>query len=179
MRENLRTTVYHDGACIEGCYRMPDDPEYGKRYSWTAANKASHGPKGYYTVDPGGACPAGWHIPDDEEWQVLLSNTGISADQFSSDPKEAELIGYDQAGMLKDAGAAYWNNDRISNRTGFSALPARICSENGNPSCVTTAYWTSTPNIFYGFQAESDRIVRGNNPSVSCGFSVRCIKNGN
>jgi uncharacterized protein (TIGR02145 family) len=173
MRENLKTTIYADKTCISGCYHLPDDSEYGKRYSWTGANRVVPGAKSGIT---GGACPVGWHVPGDKEWQTLLTYTGISTDQFNDQLKSVDLIGYNQAGMLKDAGSDHWSNSWISNKTGFSVLPADICAAGTNPACIKTAFWTSTPGIFYGFQVESEKIVRGYNPSTECGFSVRCVQ---
>ncbi len=173
MRENLKSTIYADRTCINGCYDLKDDTEYGKRYSWDAANRVTRGSKSGLTV---GACPVGWHVPSDKEWQKLLINIGISADQFIDPVNSIDLIGYDHAGMLKDAGTDHWTDKRITNSTGFSVLPADICSTVENKACVKTAFWTSSPNIFYGFQVESEKIVRGFNPSTACGFSVRCVK---
>jgi uncharacterized protein (TIGR02145 family) len=173
MRENLKTTIYEDRTCINGCYQLPDDSEFGKRYSWSGANRVIAGTKAEVSV---GACPVGWHVPSDKEWQTLLTYTGISPDQFNDQLKSIEVIGYKQAGMLKDAGSDHWTNSEISNRTGFSVLPADICSVGMNQACFKTAFWTSTPGIFYGFQVESEKIVRGYNPSTECGFSVRCVK---
>lgn len=173
MRENLKSTLYSDSSCINGCYFRKDDPEFGKRYSWYGANHANPGSK---AATKEGVCPVGWHLPSDIDWQELLINRGISANQFASKPNGIELIGHNEALIFKEAGNDYWTGNGITNLTGFSALPAEVCSSFGAPPAVSTAFWTSTPNVFYGFREGSEKIVRGFNPNPECGFSVRCLQ---
>ncbi len=175
MRENLKSTIYSaDTSCINGCYQKNDDSYNGKRYTWDAANYLAEKGNSKFIQ---GVCPVGWHVPSDGEFKDLLAGVGIKPDDFSSDPLvTVELLGFNQAGMFKDAGTDKWSGIDITNSTGFSVLPADVCPSPGVTPCVKTAFWTTTPNIFYGFQSESEKIVRGINPSSACGFSVRCIK---
>jgi len=45
------------------CYRdsIPNCEKYGRLYNWETAMKA---------------CPVGWHLPSQEEWQTLRANAG-------------------------------------------------------------------------------------------------------
>ncbi len=165
MRENLKTKKYPDETPIEGLYSLSNDYFFGAHYNWQAATRCM--------LVSSDVCPDGWHIPSDEEWQELFSCIGIPADQFSN----IGLLGKDQARMLKAAGSGYWKDKEIKNSTGFSVLPAGICSEEENSGCLRTAFWTSTPYIFYGFMEGSEKIMRGKSQTGRCGFSVRCIKN--
>jgi uncharacterized protein (TIGR02145 family) len=57
-----------------------------------------------------GICPAGWHIPTENEWEVLAYYLG----------------GFPIAGgPLKETGFAHWQspNEGATNETGFTALP--------------------------------------------------------
>ncbi|MDP4223008.1 MAG: fibrobacter succinogenes major paralogous domain-containing protein [Bacteroidota bacterium] len=168
MRENLKTGRYPDGTTVTGGYDSVINFNYGKHYSWQAAKGTG--------INPGidtDICPDGWHVPSDEEWQKLLVYTGIPKDQVNT----FGPIGNTEALDLKDSGSNFWKDSKITNSTGFSALPAGVYSVKGNSNELEAAFWTSTPYIYYGFQSGSEKIVRGNDASGNAGFSVRCIKN--
>lgn len=70
---------------------------YGVIYNFTAST---------------GACPTGWHLPSETEWQNL-----------------AYTVGYpDPGSKLKEAGTAHWNapNTGATNSSGFTALPGGL-----------------------------------------------------
>jgi uncharacterized protein (TIGR02145 family) len=117
MKENLKTTRYQNGDPIvfvtdsmawsnaqAGAYcNYRNDPgiaqTYGRMYN-------------YYTVtDKRGLCPQGWHVPSDDEWQILCDYLG------------GNMIA---GGKLKEAGTAHWSgpNEGATNESGFTALPA-------------------------------------------------------
>jgi uncharacterized protein (TIGR02145 family) len=162
MRENLKSDV-------AGNYALETDETYGKHYSWDVANVAAPGAKSEKVQ---GACPTGWHVPADGEWKEMLSYLGVPTEQLNS----LNLIGDNQAQMLKDGGSDFWSDDMANNATGFSVIPACIVCKCSHDWGCQAAFWTSTPNIFYGFQNESEKIVRGNHPDCTCGLSVRCVQ---
>jgi uncharacterized protein (TIGR02145 family) len=169
MRENLKSENYTDQSPITGHYDLESDNIYGKHYSWNASNRVSPGAKSGIAE---GVCPTGWHIPSDGEWQQLLSYVGVPENQLNS----LDLIGNVEARRLKDAGSDHWTNDKVNNVTGFSALAGGIVRDCDEEWPAQGAFWTSTPNIFYGFQNESEKICRGNHPGCNCGLSVRCVQ---
>lgn len=170
MRENLKATIYSDLESISGCINKGTEQSYGKHYTFSAATRISSAGKSGPTQ---GACPTGWHVPSDAEWQELLTYIGIPADET----KLLGLIGESQAGKLKDAGTELWTNEIWNNITGFSILPAGISNPDNGDECIQTAFWSSTPYIYYGFQVNSEKIFRGDDePDCTCGISVRCIK---
>ena len=76
LAQNLRTTTYNDGSAIptndvtwyqnnQG-FQVP----YGALYKWNAIAGANN------------PCPKGWHIPDEDEWQTLVSNYATSAEAY-------------------------------------------------------------------------------------------------
>ena len=73
-RDNLTAKKYSDGSTISGVYVINGNEDnaaiYGRLYTWPAAmNSASSSdeiPSGIQ-----GACPGGWHLPGDAEWQEM------------------------------------------------------------------------------------------------------------
>lgn len=63
MAENLRY------RCKSGCYAYDDDEDYvkimGRLYEWDVVE---------------GACPPGWHLPEDREWSEFRDCVGLNAD---------------------------------------------------------------------------------------------------
>lgn len=84
MSENLKVTKYRNGSLV-GTTSTPDqdisseiDPAYQWPYNGIASNADKYGR--LYTVpamlDSRGVCPAGWHVPTDNEWTVLTDFLG-------------------------------------------------------------------------------------------------------
>ena len=167
MRENLKSLEYPDGTNIAGNCDSPDNLVFGRHYTWQAAKGIGIN----FTINED-VCPDGWHVPSDSEWKELLKYTGIPSDQLST----IGPVGTDQATLLKDSRSNYWHDKKTDNSTGFSALPSGICSSKEDSGLLQAAFWTSTPNIYYGFQSGSEKIIRGNDPVPDAGFSVRCVQ---
>lgn len=129
MAEDLRVTHDAAGQPIES--RAYGDDEtlvavYGRLYTWQAAMNGA--------TEPGaqGIAPDGWHIPSDEDWDVLFAFLG-----------GASVAG----GKLKETGTEHWfpPNTDASNASGFGGRPGggsngRIFEGRG----VGGHYWSST-----------------------------------
>jgi uncharacterized protein (TIGR02145 family) len=126
---------------------------YGYLYSWEAANIA---------------CPQGWHLPNDQEWTILIDYLGGK-----------EVAG----GKLKST--EFWMNPNTgaSNIAKFSALPGG-CSTYDDGEFISLGkngyWWSSSPLLeIYAWSRylyfDGSNIER-NCSRVSFGFSVRCIK---
>lgn len=181
MAENLRTTKYTDGKPIQHItdsaawfdakiggwchYANNTDYEcpYGKLYNWYAVSS--------------GVCPAGWHMPTDNEWSVLINFLDPAA-------KGGDVIPNVAGGDLKSIGLKYWAtpNGNASNTTGFSAVPAGSRSNLFNDINGIAYYWTSTENSFNKNNAWLRYVTNGwgsitrNNNVKYLGLSVRCVK---
>jgi len=111
MAENLRGTHYGDGAPVPSFVYNNDTANarvYGRLYRWQAAMNgapsSAANPSGVQ-----GACPRGWHVPSNAEWQQMFAHLG------------GESVA---GGKLKEAGAVHWGGrDSATNESGFGALP--------------------------------------------------------
>ena len=142
---------------------------YGGLYQWNEMMQ--------YSMTPGvqGICPAGWHLPTDEEYTTLSTLLG--------GPDEA-------GGAMKEAGLAHWfsPNTGATNSSGFTALPAGIRNYVGAFGAdlgQRGTFWTSTfnePPTFdcswnYNLYYNSDGLERNGGAMLVNAFSVRCVKN--
>lgn len=123
---------------------------YGVLYNWVAATTA---------------CPSGWHLPSDAEWNQLES-----------------FLGANVGGKLKST--MHWNspNQGATNESGFSAFPGGARYNNGSNANLKSQgfWWASNPtdeSNASSRQLKHDSSVfysgighKGN------GISVRCIK---
>ena len=176
FQENLRSTQYANGDAIpqiqneaewnntgQGAYSVYNGDSalasvYGLLYNWTT------------TVDPRGACPTGWSVASEWEWNELINAVGGST-----------VAG----GALKEAGTNHWSspNTGATNSSGFTALPAgeRSYGSAGFTGQNTDGYfWTSTGNSSF---ARSIRLVHNDEASTISsisnqrGQSIRCLRN--
>jgi uncharacterized protein (TIGR02145 family) len=123
--------------------------KYGRLYNWEAAKKA---------------CPPGWHLPSDAEWQTLVDFAGKIA-----------------AKNLK-ARNSWVNNGNGKDIYGFSALPSGYANSDGNFYNVgNRGYWWSstddnTVNACYRNMNEHSNSVNRYSDVKTNLFSVRCVK---
>ncbi len=178
MKENLRVRNYKNGTMIPNitsnsgwtnlitgarCWSKNDSASYaatyGALYNWYAVENTN------------GLCPAGWHVPTDEEWTVLtdlLGGSGIAGE------------------LLKETSTIHWNspNTEATNASGFTALPGDgrsyysgefgIIGNLGYWWCSTTA---GTENAWSRKLEYNTGTATSNNYDKKHGFSVRCIRN--
>ena len=179
MAENLRTTRYRDGSSVR---HLEDDKAWGSdtegaycAYEGDAARAAAYGLlyNGYAILNPKGLCPAGWHVPNDQEWLALIDHLGGERGA---------------GGKLKEKGDAHWlENVGATDSTGFSALPGghRFTNFLSNESRfdwlgLRGFYASSTE---WGDKSVWCRDLQNLNPDVGrirwtgrSGVTVRCIR---
>ncbi len=179
MAENLNISVIIDNrngqitnnTIRKLCY---DDDDinctvFGGLYSWDVIDQ-------YISTEGAQSiCPQGWHLPTDEEWQILVDYLG--GDKVAGD-------------ALKEAGTEHWDkpNTGATNSSGFSALASGIFSRdlggfiNIGGACH---FWTSTVSRLYSGESNvyltryllkrNARVLNGSGTG-ECAYSVRCIK---
>ncbi|MFY7786771.1 MAG: FISUMP domain-containing protein [Thermoflexibacteraceae bacterium] len=143
-------------------YDMPNSYFYqnqklkskGRLYTWEAAKKA---------------CPEGWHLPTDEEWQELEVALGMSAE-------EAKDIGYrgtEQGKQLKVKGSSGMNLPlggfrHTDGSFGGSGENGYYWTATADPHTAGTAFRRSV-------NAAEDKVYRTNH-EVTYAYSCRCVK---
>jgi uncharacterized protein (TIGR02145 family) len=142
MAENLKTTKFSDGTSIPNVTDLSVwDALTSPGYCWCLNNastyKAVYGALyNWYTVNTGKICPAGWHVPSYDEWNILSTFLG----------------GLDVAGgKLKETGTTHWQspNEGATNESGFTALPGSMRDVtadfgSGDEIGIYGNWWSST-----------------------------------
>ena len=180
MAENLKTTKYRNGDPIPaietknlwqelttGAYSFYNNDAsnncpYGKLYNWYAA------------TDNRNVCPETWHVPTEEEWNILQNYLG----------------GYFEAGgKMRSTGIVYWSffNTGATNESGFSGLPGgqRVIAPLSTADFLQLRsigfWWSSTVD---GIEYAKYRALTnsGNNAFLygsafkGTGNSIRCVQ---
>ncbi len=147
----------------EGSYCYENNPDncdptmydYGRLYDWEAAQTA---------------CPAGWHLPSNQEWEQMADHLG------------GVLIA---GGKMKTT--TRWNPPNLgaTNESGFSGRPAGIRYSDGFIGLRDiTLYWSATqddfePDFFLGYllYTHSPELTKSYYAtSIGVSFSCRCVQ---
>jgi len=176
LKENLQTTRYRNGDLLvtTNPSTLNITGEISPKYQWAVnGNEANVDVYGrlytwYAANDSRGLCPAGWHLPSDEEWTTFTDFLG----------------GLQIAGAaLKEEGTLHWlsPNAGATNETGFTALPAGCRYYSGGFDDLTKyAYWwassTSTTDVGWvrATWYETGEVLSFTS-NMKHGFSVRCL----
>ena len=167
MAENLNFKT-EDSYCYED--KDENCTKYGRLYTWDVARKA---------------CPAGWHLPSEDEFDLLTY----------------AVRGKLSTGMMLKSKTGWENGGNGVDSVGFSALPAGFRNDGGRYSGHTTMFWSSTlvdrENAYYMELREDDEdeieevifdvsaaleasSKQKENVGYNSGnsYSVRCVKDG-
>ena len=141
MAENLSYNKDLDGVTYS-------EDSVNVYYTWDAAKKA---------------CPDGWHLPDNSEWETLYNTVKINRTPLHT---VQALLTRENEGNYVDC----------SNASGFSAFPVSACSD-------FVCYWSATENRYnnaYYWTAISRVEIYGNGDDSKDGRyhgrPVRCLK---
>jgi uncharacterized protein (TIGR02145 family) len=174
-KQNLRTSTFADGSAIpnvtsDSIWANLESPAwcnfgnnvsngntYGKLYNW------------YTVADPRSICPAGWRVPTDAEWTILIDYLGG---------------GIVAGGKMKSITG--WNapNGAATDESGFSGLPGggrfSDAMETFSSLGLSGLWWGSNPssiaNAWYMFLYYGNGNGNKFNTIKKYGFSVRCLK---
>ena len=169
MKENLKTTKYNTGEnipVITDGYLWYIDTEGAMCYfDNEIENKSKYGALyNGYAVLTDNLCPDGWHVPSNEEWNILANYLG-----------GASIAGYK---MKNVSGWADWAGEsgNGSNESGFSALPAGRRSDFFLDLEHAAFFWSSSEKSYKSLYTFTDALRSGTNQMYH-GYSVRCVKN--
>ena len=155
MSQNLNFEATKGSFCYDS--DSAKCQEYGRLYEWSVAQKI---------------CPAGWHLPSHQEWEIL------------SDYLD------DQAGeKMKEVGDTHWNGPDavVRGESGFNAIPAgcKSIDPSGRTHFVGLRdfayFWSSsvaTPfnKAWSRYLTSSDDVLHPFENWKEWGYSVRCLK---
>ena len=127
--------------------------KYGRLYNWKSAVKA---------------CPKGWHLPSEKEWNKLIGFLG-------NETAGLKMQALDTIGKGKQ-------NVQAKGAQGLSSLLSGIRHPDG--SCLNVTYWggcwsstsvndTTATNVLF---ARKTGIIGFSTNDKKSGFAVRCVK---
>ena len=169
--ENLRSENYENGdviptnlsnaewqSSISGAMAVYGDgslslSEHGGLYNWYAVDDAR------------GLCPTGWHVPSDEEWNVLTDHLG----------------GESEAGVKMKTTYGWHEAGNGSNESNFSGLPGGLRGNDGSYAGADYVgrWYSSTQDGSVAWNRDLIWDIDGvdrNSSSHTGGFSIRCIQ---
>lgn len=159
----------YDGNDVTSAKSTEMYSKYGVLYNWPAAQNA---------------CPAGWHLPSDDEWKQMEMAIGMNQE-------EADKISWrntnGEGGKLKSKSGwpTHPSNTNGSDMYGFTAIPSGYLTSSFTfiGEGLNVNYWTSTqaPDVDFGgwFRnlAQENQSINRSTMYKQFGFSVRCVKN--
>ncbi len=170
----------YDGEDVEAAKENPNYAEYGAWYNWKAALTA---------------CPAGWHLPSDDEWtelEVYLQNNGYNFDDYIDTDSDRETHNVIAKSLASTSG---WVESDVENTPGWLQPKNNTSSFNGKPAGhrwvdsqfmgigLYGFWWSSTTqsgdnNSAWDRKIHNDGVAMGKTRnSKTLGFSVRCLRN--
>jgi uncharacterized protein (TIGR02145 family) len=164
MAENLNFATDTGSICYDN--EPSNCDRYGRLYTWDVAIKV---------------CPQGWHLPSDNEWQILERTLGMPENEIN-------IQGYrggknNIAGKIKSK--ENWDSTvvLVYEDIGFNALPAGNYGFHENSFGLLDCnafFWTSTPfkNEFAWNRdiKYTDNTIYRSQKYRLIGFSVRCVR---
>jgi uncharacterized protein (TIGR02145 family) len=134
--------------------------KYGRLYAWSTAAKM--------------ACPAGWHLPTQDDWGSLAKAAGGTGSYGAGGAAAAKL-----------KSKTDWNDGGGTDQFGFSALPGGLRFPDGTFSSVGvhgSGYWwavTQTADgraYARGMSSDGNGFIEFEESGKDKGFSVRCVE---
>ncbi|MGQ8338519.1 FISUMP domain-containing protein [Sunxiuqinia sp. A32] len=154
----------------DGCWAYDDNESnvniYGRLYNWETAKNA---------------CPEGWHIPTNEEWQSLALHAGSSLN-ISRKNFMFWTEGYMSIGRNLKSKNYWFENGSMpgpgTDNFGFGAFPGGMYFDGMFDALhYSGRYWSLDKDAYtWGFSS-GDYLEPGyNSVNPAHGYSVRCVK---
>ena len=183
MVENLKTSRYSNGDLIGTTNPATKDitgestPKYQWAYGGNENNVYTYGRlyTWYAVSDIRSICPIGWHVPNNDEWEILIDYLG--GESLAGKKLKASDTTY-----WKSNGPFGWHLNEGTNESGFTALACGYRWGNGEffGKGYYTVWWSkrtvSSERAYHSSQGyDSDDVGQYHDPKTT-GNSVRCIK---
>ncbi len=129
----------------------------------------------YYSYEDAlNACPEGWRLPSEEEWESCFGESGSGDLMVKSQFNGTEMW-------------EFWPEVKITNSTGFCAIPAgyaNIESRSFSGLYGWAAFWVASDGDASSEDMAPVKYIREDNPEIqtfmadkaSFGASVRCVR---
>jgi len=176
LKQSLKTTHYSNGDPIT---LVTNNATWAslttEAYCWYNNDYAAYGVTygalyNWYAVsDSRNICPVGWHVPNDTEWNTLIT-----------------YLGSNSGGKMKETGITHWSapNTGATNESGFNGLPSGFRQEADGSFGYVGYYFECWGSTESNASSANDHELYYNNTGVYSvslskryGFVVRCIKN--
>ncbi len=149
---------------------------YGVLYNWPAAMNQVGKKTGAQGPNKA-ACPAGWHMPDDDEWKILEKSLGMS----QQDADTLYLRSSGDVGKKLKSSTDWSGSGQGSNFSGFSALPGGYRNLHGGFESLDqhALFWSSTladSTAYYRSLSVMDNGVYRIATLKNHGLAVRCVR---
>jgi len=144
----------YEGSDVSAAKSTENYRTYGCLYDWETAVKSS---------------PQGWHLPSEEEWNLLITIFGRHAEDGNK---------------MKEVVTGYWKECHFNadNSSGFSALPGGARDPDGEFFGLNTlaTFWSSSESyadhFWHHYLENISPYVRNNPNDKAYGYSIRYIK---
>ncbi|QGX38206.1 FISUMP domain-containing protein [Permianibacter aggregans] len=142
----------HDNGDSAAARRTTHYQQFGALYSWQTARQA---------------CPEGWHLPSDKDWQQLEASLGMPADELEKSIWRGPPI----ATAMKAGGESGLQVLLAGWRSGDGRF--LFAGEHANFWTATSAHEQHAIERLIG---RSKQQIGRHTGTMSCGFSVRCVR---
>ena len=195
MAENLKVSRYNNGAQIPFVPNAANVNGIGAvwanlnsgAYTWYNNDSASfdcpYGKlyNGLVVMNTSNACPVGWHVPSEVDWQLLTDFVG----GFQIAGARLKSTGYEYWSFYEAASIySYFKVERASNCSGFSAMPAGVMDPNSGLSYkegIAALFWSSTSGTYINelkayVMSFTNSQAGAAGLNIRDGYSIRCVR---
>jgi uncharacterized protein (TIGR02145 family) len=187
MKENMRTLHYSNGDPISttSIDNLDISNQPVAKYQWPCSNGEDGRYYTFYTItDSRNVCPAGWHVPTDDDWTRLTDYLSKNNYGFNGNPNFIAKSLAATSGWIADTTKGNVGNNQLSNnKSGFTGTSSGGRFSNGIVYYVGLhgIWWSSTGSspsqaFFRCIGYLPARVYRGVFDKTY-GLPVRCIKN--
>lgn len=187
--ENMKylPEVHKDRSSTEPKYYVYGYAPSGTPNVGTAHNRQNYTTYGVlynYPAAAQTACPEGWHLPSQSEWETLVTYLGAHGEYCGTNTANvAKSMAANELWSSSGVNCAVGNNMQDNNSSAFNGKPGGyLGSGNGNITTNSFAqitkeanWWTSTSGQRALIKYDSPSVVI-ESKALTWGFSVRCVK---